>query len=485
MTVKNILVLGASGYVGSQLIPKLLALGHRVTAAARSINYLESRLEPHANLTFTYLDLIDAERTAQVVHGHDVVYFLVHGMAHGHDFLEYELALAINFKNALEKSSVEQVIYLSAIQPQSGNSEHLAARKKTGEILRQGATPVTEIRAGIIVGGGSAVFEIMKDLLYNLPVLLAPKWVSSKANPIALDNLNHYLLALLTDVPDQHRYYEAGGPDVLSYGEQFKVMGNAIGRNRMLVPLFFLTPGMASFWLGVVTSVPSAIGKALLAGIRHDYIADTSKIQKRFPQEMISFEQAVNQAVAQEDEFVRSNVWGFDPQAIKRWQRGYGYYPKNAGASLKTNLNPEELWQVIETIGSPEQGYFYANVLWRIREWLDFFVGAGKPVRRRPQGEHLQVGDRIDSWKVIRCERNQFLSLLFGMKAPGMGRLECAVKDCGSHRELDVRAWWHPKGFPGLLYWFVMMPAHLFIFKGMVRAIARRAEQSVNTERVK
>ncbi|WED22985.1 SDR family oxidoreductase [Vibrio sp. JC009] len=472
---KKILVLGASGYVGSQLIPKLLELGHTVTAASRNVDYLKARVVPHENLTYQYLDLAEKEATREAVQGHDLVYFLVHGMAHGHDFLDYELSLAINFKHALTDSCVKHVIYLSAIQPQTGNSDHLLARKKTGEILRQSKVPVTELRAGVVIGPGSAAFEIMKDFVYNLPILIAPKWVDSKANPIALENLNHYLLSLIDDSPQEHSYYEVGGPDILSYREQFAVICSATDKPFRLWSTPLLTPKMASYWLGMVTSVPSNIGRALLAGLEHDYIADSQKIRNRFPQTLISYEDSVRSSIKQEGTFIRSKVWGYDPAALNRWQPGYGYYPKNAGATITTTLTAEQLWKVIETIGSKEEGYFFANGLWRTREWLDIFVGGGVPVRRSPPGPGLKVGDHIDSWKVIRCESNRFLSLLFGLKAPGLGRLECKISDHGDCRVLDVRAWWHPQGFRGLLYWYAMMPAHLFIFKGMVKAICRKA----------
>ncbi|ELJ9744633.1 DUF2867 domain-containing protein [Vibrio parahaemolyticus] len=475
--MKKVLVLGASGYIGSQLLPLLLDKGYSVTAASRHIDYLESRTSPHPNLTLTYLDLADAESTLSLVDDFDLVFFLVHGMAQGDDFVEYELNLALNFKYALEQSRVKHVIYLSAIQPQTGNSRHLAARKATGKIIRQSGVPVTELRAGVIIGPGSAAFEIMRDFVYNLPILIAPKWVDSKANPIALPNLNHYLLQLAeASPPEESQIYEVGGPDTLSYREQFKIICRITNKPYRLWSTPLLTPKMASYWLGLVTSVPANIGKALLAGLEHDYIADSKAIEARFPQTLISYEQAVSDTIQDEGTFVRSNVWGFEPGALRRWQPGYGYYPKQAGASIKTQASAAALWKVAQKIGSREKGYYFANILWRTREWLDIFFGGGKPIRVSPPGPELKVGDYIDSWKVIRCEENQFLSLFFGMKGPGLGRLEITIKDHGDERELDITAWWHPQGFLGLLYWFAMMPAHLFIFKGMVKAIAKEAE---------
>lgn len=475
--MKKVLVLGASGYVGSQLLPLLLEQGYDVTAAARQTDYLTLRTSPHPHLTITHLDLADEQATLQLVPQFDLVFFLVHGMAQGHDFIEYELSLAHHFKSALDQSQVRHVIYLSALQPGTGQSNHLKARKETGDILRQSHVPITELRAGVIVGPGSAAFEIMRDFVYNLPVLIAPKWVDSKANPIALENLNHYLLKLAQETPSEHQILEAGGPDTLSYRDQFRIICQLTGKPFRLWSTRMLTPAMASYWLGLVTSVPSSIGRALLAGLEHDYVTDSDTIRTRYPQPLISYYDAAKSTIEQEGTFVRSNVWGFDPAALQRWQAGYGYYPKCAGATIRTHASAEALWQVAQQIGSREKGYFFANILWRTREWLDFLVGGGKPIRVSPPGPDLKVGDFIDSWKVIRVENQHFLSLLFGMKGPGLGRLEVTIKDHGDVRELNITAWWHPKGFAGLLYWFAMMPAHLFIFNGMVKAIRRLAEQ--------
>lgn len=478
--MKKVLVLGASGYVGAQLLPLLLDQGYHVTAASRQMATLTSRLPEHPNLTLKTLDLADRQKTLATLPHYDLVFFLVHGMAHGGDFIDYELSLARNVKDALDlpHSQVQHVIYLSSLQPESNRSAHLQARYDTGQILRQSRVAITELRAGVIIGPGSAAFEIMRDFVYNLPLLITPQWVDSKANPIALTNLNTYLLLFAQEQPLHHQTFELGGPDIVSYREQFRLLCEITGKPYRLWSTRLLTPSMASYWLGMVTSVPSSIGRSLLQGLTHDFIADTQAIEARYPQPLISFRDAVNEAICSEGTFVRSQIWGFDPNALVRWQPGFGYYPKQAGASIETELSSEALWQVVRTIGRRDQGYFFANLLWRTREWLDVLVGGRKPIRRYPASSDLIVGDFIDSWKVIRCQPNQFLSLLFGMKGPGLGRLEFTIDDLGETRRLNVTAWWHPQGFLGLMYWYAMMPAHLFIFRGMVRAILKKSRRN-------
>ncbi|CCN37590.1 putative nucleoside-diphosphate-sugar epimerase [Vibrio nigripulchritudo SO65] len=480
MEKTRVLVLGASGYVGSQLIPQLLEQKYEVIATARQIDYLRQRVAPHPDLTIEFLDLSDKQATLNAVKNVDIAFFLVHGMAQGYDFLDYELSLAINFCEALDNSDIKHVIYLSSLQPQTGDSRHLKARRETGETLRLSKVPVTELRAGVIIGAGSAAFEIMRDFTYNLPVIIAPKWIDSKANPIALENLNHYLLELAKISPTQHQMYEAGGPDIVSYRQQFEIISDITGEKRQTYSTALLTPAIAGNWLGLVTSVPSSVGRALLAGLTHDFIADNREIRSQIPQSLISFEDAVANAIASEGKYLRSNVWGFDPAALKRWQPGFGYYPKQTGAKIRSNAQANEIWTYVKQIGSAEHGYFFATGLWRLREWLDVLFGSGLPIRQHPSDGTLKEGDFIDSWKVIKHRENEFVSLLFGMKGPGLGRLEFTLRDHGEHRKLEVKAWWHPKGFLGLLYWFAMMPAHLFVFKGMVKAITKLAERNSN-----
>ncbi|WP_372882615.1 DUF2867 domain-containing protein [Psychromonas sp.] len=477
--VKNILVVGASGYVGSQLVPALAQKGYHVTATGRDLKVLEkrgwSRLH---NVDLVELDLAVDTDLSPVLKNIDVVFFLVHGMSYGDNFVDVELQSARNFSEQLKISQVQQVIYLGSLQPVSSHSQHFIARKKTGEILRESNVVVTELRAGIIVGPGSAVIEVMRDFVYHLPIIITPKWMTSRNSPIALENILYYLVELLNFTPETHKIFDIAGPELLTYKQQMQIIGKLAGKEVHIIPLTFLTPKMAAYWFKIITSVPTNIAKALVGGLQYDLTADGEKIQALIPQKLLSFEQAVAKTLTHESDIIDSEVWGFDPDALSRWRPGYGYYPKQAGYTLKTDLSAESLWQQIQLIGTQE-GYFFANILWRIREWMDYLAGGDSLTRYRRDPEKLALGDRIDSWKVIAIKENSFLSLLFGMKAPGLGRLEFNITDKGTYRELDIRAWWHPAGFWGLLYWFVMMPAHLFIFKGMTKAIVKKCRAKI------
>ncbi|MCW8327812.1 SDR family oxidoreductase [Photobacterium sp. SDRW27] len=474
--IKKILVVGASGYVGSHLVPELANSGYQVKATGRSLSLLRKRgWEAVSNIELVELDLNNDSNLDSLLEDVDAVFFLVHGMNHGHDFIDIELGAARNFSQALKGSSVQRVIYLGALQAEHGNSKHLSARKATGEILRQSGIPITELRAGIIVGPGSAAFEVMRDFVYHLPIIITPKWVKSRTSPIALRNLLHYLLELLHFTPSRHQIMDVAGPEMLSYETQMRKLGMYVGKTVRILSTPLITPSIAAYWLKFITSVPTNIAQALVGGLRFDLPADGSAIQSLIPQYLLSYDEAVEECLGHESEVVRNEIWGFDPDALARWQVGYGYYPKQAGYTLKTDATSEQLWRQVQLIGGKE-GYFYANFLWRLREWMDHCIGGEALTRYRRDPDELQLGDRVDSWKVINIKPNRFLSLLFGMKAPGLGRLEFSIEDKGEYREVDIRAWWHPAGFSGLLYWFAMMPAHLFIFRGMAHALVKRCK---------
>lgn len=471
---QRILVLGASGYIGQHLVKRLSEQGFTVLAAARHIDRLKKQHLP--GVECYSLDLNQPEALPDLLAQADTVYYLVHGMGEGGDFIRHERQVALNVRDALRETTVNEVIFLSSLQvAEQEQSDHLRARQITGDLLRESGVPVAEVRAGIIVGAGSAAFEVMRDMVYNLPVLTPPRWVRSRTTPIALENLLYYLLRLLDHPSREHRVFEAAGPETLSYQQQFIRFMAVSGKRRPLIPVPFPTRWISVWFLNVITSVPPTTAKALIQGLKHDLIADDRALRALIPQPLIAFDEAVRRTLKEEEQLVNSSDWSYDAQAFARWRPEYGYYPKQAGCTVNTSASSGALWEVINQIGGKE-GYFFGNVLWKTRGAMDLLVGH-RLAKGRPERAYLQTGDAVDSWKVIIVEPEKQLTLLFGMKAPGLGRLSFTLRDKGDHRELDVRAWWHPHGMPGLFYWLLMIPAHLFIFRGMARRIAHLAEQ--------
>ncbi len=471
---QRILVLGASGYIGQHLIRALSQQGHQVLAAARHIERLEKMALP--GVSCHSLDLCWPKALPELLKNVETVYYLVHGMGEGGDFVAHERQVALNVRDALRESPVSQLIFLSSLQaPEHQQSDHLRARQLTAETLRESGVPVTELRAGIIIGAGSAAFEVMRDMVYNLPVLTPPRWVRSRTTPIALNNLLHYLVELLDHPAREHRIFEAAGPQVLSYQQQFERFMLVSGRHRPLIPIPFPTRWISVWFLNVITSVPPTTAKALIQGLKHDLLAEDGPLRALIPQTLIPFDDAVRSTLEEEKKLVNSSDWGYDAQAFARWRPDYGYFAKQAGFTLRTSASLSALWRVVNQLGGKER-YFFGNPLWQTRALIDKII-AHPLAKGRPARPFLQSGDAVDSWKVIIADPEKELALLFGMKAPGLGRLSFTMEDKGDYRQLDVRAWWHPHGMPGLFYWLLMIPAHLFIFRGMAKRIARLAEK--------
>lgn len=471
---ERIVVLGASGYIGQHLTSHLSQQGFQVTAAARRLDWLQQQKWPNVRCCFA--DVYQSKSLKEAFEGADVLVYLVHAMAEEDDLLEKERQAAQNTLLALKDSTIKHIIYLGSMQPQESHSAHLQARKLTGDLLRMGNIPVTELRAGIVIGAGSAAFEVMRDMVYNLAILTPPRWVRSKSSPLALENLLNYLSGLIAIPAESHRQFDAAGPEYISYQTLFERFINISGKRRWLIPIPLPTAMISTYFISMITSVPTPLAKALIQGLNHDLPADSAALQALIPQELIPVDDAIRQTLAKEEQQVLDSTdWHYDADARARWRPGYGYYPKQAGFTLETSASKAALWQVVQQLGGKE-GYFYANALWKLRARIDDVIG-GRVVYGRPPHDQLKIGDKIDGWKVIGLKPQRELSLLFGMKAPGLGRLTFTITDHGESRSLDVRAWWHPAGFSGLLYWFSMMPAHQFIFRGMAKRIASLARQ--------
>jgi uncharacterized protein YbjT (DUF2867 family) len=468
------LVFGASGYIGTNLVPRLVAEGVAVRASARNRKVLEAR--GWRGVELVEADALRPETLAAALEGIEVAYYLVHSMAAGRDFGRLDLEAADNFTRAASAAGVRRIVYLGGLVPRDADSEHLVSRKETGDRLRAGSVPVTELRAGIIVGAGSAAYEVMRDLVFNLPMMVTPKWVQSKSSPIALPNLLEYLVRLPRLAETAGGIYDAGGPEYLSYEAMMRIFGDVIGRPPRILRVPVLTPTLSSYWLGLVTAVPANIARALIGGLKHDIPADNSKLRALVPQQLLTFRESVETALAAERKHEVAARWTEGAFPFRQYRHDYAYYAKKAGGSAVANASPAAVWRVVTSMGGDNR-YFYMNGLWWLRELADWLVGGPGFTRGRRDPEHLRLGDSIDYWTVLGIEPERRLTLNFGMKAPGAGILEFEIEPLGDGRtRLTETAYWHPQGVWGLLYWAVLVPFHLFIFKGMTRAVARRAE---------
>ena len=470
------LVFGASGYIGTRLVPRLLAEGLPVRVSSRDPALLAARAWPGVEIIGA--DALQPATLGPALAGVDVAYYLVHSMAAGRDFGRLDVTAARHFAAAAAAAGVRRIVYLGGLVPQDADSEHILSRRDTGNVLGEGAVPVTEIRAGVIVGPGSAAFEVMRDLVYHLPLMITPRWVRATSPPIALDNLLEYLLRV-ADIPQAAgRTYDAAGPETLSYERMMRVLAEAAGRRPpRIVPVPVLTPRLSAYWLWLVSSVPINVARALIGGLKHDFTADDAELRRLVPQTLLGFRQSVDAAFAAERDSTHHTRWIEGAFSVRNQRLDYAYYAKRASGHATTRASPRSVWAVLSLIGG-ENRYFYLNSLWSLRELLDGLAGGPGLARGRRHPSALQVGDKVDSWTVLGLEPERRLTLAFGMKAPGAGVLEFDIEaQPGNRTRLTATAYWHPAGALGLMYWYSLAPVHRVIFKGLTREICRQAEQ--------
>lgn len=444
-------------------------------ATSRNIDVIASR--EWSDVELAEADALQEETLDSVLDDVDIAYYLVHSMAAGKNFPELDAQAARNFAAAATRHGVRRIVYLGGLVPKNAKSAHLRSREETGDILRAGSVPVTEIRAGMIIGPGSAAWEVIRDLVNHLPVMVTPRWVFSRSTPIALSNLLTYLAdAPLLDETAGNTY-DVGGADDLTYEEIMRQYAGLVGKRPRIIPVRVLTPRLSSYWLRLVTSVPTNIARALIDGLSQDVIADDDRLARLVPQKLLGFREAAVEALEADRKHAVPARWVEGSLARREFQPEYGFYSKRAGASAQCDASASDLWRVVCGIGQ-DGDFFYADWLWWLRRSLDWVVGGPSFRRKRRHPEELRVGDAVDAWRVIAMQPGKQLTMLLEMKAPGAGVLEFDIDEVeNDRRSISVTAYFHPAGVWGILYWLALLPLHAFIFRGMTRAMAKRAEQ--------
>ncbi len=472
----NILVLGASGYIGSHLVPRLASEGHSVRAAARRAEVLEAR--GWAGVETVSADALQADSLAGACAGIDVAYYLVHSMGGGSGFASRDHEAATNFQKAAAAAGVKRIIYLGGPRPPGVVSEHLASRLATGEVLRSGTVPVTELRAGLIVGPGSAGFEVLRDLVNHLPMMITPRWVQSRTQPIALDDLLEYLVQVLAHPETIGGTYDVAGPEILRYKELLAGYAKVTGKSFRALDVPVLTPRLSSYWLALVTSVPVSVARPLVEGLKTDLVNDDSTIRAIIPIPLHTYEEAIRTALERELSEPLPARWAEGAIAFRGYNPDVSFYSKGESSEHVANVPAEDLWNVVRGIGG-KNGYYYANRLWWVRGIADRLIGGVGLRRGRRDPLDVRVGDTVDFWRVVAIEPGKRLTLVAEMRLPGSAVLEFEVTPIDAHRsKLSTVARFHPNGVWGLLYWYALVPAHGFIFKRMPRNMARAAEEA-------
>ncbi|MEV5978445.1 SDR family oxidoreductase [Streptomyces sp. NPDC052114] len=482
------LVTGASGYIGGRLVPELLEAGHRVRCLARSPGKL--RDHPWADAVETVRgDVMDAESVAAALRGVDVAYYLVHSLGTGADFEAADRRAAEIFAAQAHACGVRRIVYLGGLTPRDvpehSLSPHLRSRAEVGRIFLDGPVPATVLRAAVVIGSGSASFEMLRYLTERLPVMVTPSWVHTRTQPIGVRDVLRYLVGSATMPADVDRAFDVGGPDVLTYRAMMRRYAAVAGLpRRLIVPVPMLTPRLSSHWVGLVTPVPASIARPLTESLRHEVVCHEHDIAKYVPDppgRPLPFDEALALALRRVREAKVATRWSSagvpgapsDPLPTDPdWAGGSLYRDER---QLTVDAPRAALWKVIEGIGG-DNGWYSFPLAWAVRGWLDRFVGGVGLRRGRRDAERLRVGDSLDFWRVEEIEPGELLRLRAEMRLPGLAWLEMyAEEDEQGRTRYRQRALFHPRGLLGHAYWWSVSPFHSVVFGGMARNITRAA----------
>jgi uncharacterized protein YbjT (DUF2867 family) len=482
----RILVTGATGYLGGRLVPRLLDRGHRVRCLARDPGRLRD-VPWRGAVEVVDGDVRDADACRRALGGCEVGYYLVHSLGSGPRFAEQDRAAAQTFGAAAKTAGVERLVYLGGLTPtEEPLSPHLASRQEVGDVLLASGVPTAALRAAVVIGSGSASFEMLRYLTERLPVMVTPRWVRNRVQPIAVRDVLHFLVEAAGLDPSISRHFDVGGPEVVTYEEMMRRYAAIAGlRQRVIVPLPVLTPRLSSHWVGVVTPVPANLARPLVESLRHEVVChehDLETLVGRPEDGLLGVDNAIRLALTR----VR------DHQVATRWSSAswpgapsepLPTDPSWSGGTLYRDVRTrtveapaQVLWPLIEGIGG-EHGWYSWPLAWAARGWLDRLFGGVGLARGRRDPDRLAAGDVVDFWRVEALEPGRLVRLRAEMRLPGLAWLELAVEPIdGSRCRYHQRALFAPRGLAGHLYWWTIAPFHTVVFGGMADHLARAAE---------
>jgi len=474
----NILITGANGYIGQRLIPVLAEQGHELYCCVRNRNRFENdhRHESLKTIEIDFLENLEGISFPQKI---DVAFYLVHSMNNANNFETQEAAVAKRFIDLIQKTNCRQIIYLSGIVNETHLSRHLESRLQVEKILRASTQNVTVLRAGIIVGSGSASFEIIRDLVEKLPVLITPKWVNTLCQPIAIRNVIQFLSGVILQENTFNKDYDIGGPEVLSYKQMLLKFAEVRKFKRWILTVPVMTPKLSSYWLYFVTSTSYPLAVNLVDSMKVNVVCRPNDLATQLHIELYPYKSAVQMAFEKIEQHMVLSSWkdAFSssgaPQAMMNYIEvpSFGCFKDLKWREIKGELN--EVMANIWSIGG-EKGWYYGNTLWKVRGLMDKFVGGVGLRRGRTDPLQIHPGDALDFWRVLIADKQNKRLLLFAeMKVPGEAWLEFKILKKDNKQYLRQTATFRPKGLLGRLYWYAVLPFHYFIFNGMIDNIIK------------
>ena len=472
-----VLLTGATGYVGGRLLRALENAGHRVRCLARRPAYLGGKTGFRTEVVEG--DVFDRKSLAGALDGVRTAYYLIHSLGEGASFAAADRRAASGFAEAAREAGLARIIYLGGLgRQEAGLSAHLRSRQEVGDALRASGVPVVEFRAAIIIGSGSLSFEIIRALVERVPVMVAPRWVRTLTQPIAIEDVVQYLVAAAEREPGPGRIFEIGGADQVTYGDILMEYARQRGLRRLIIPVPVLTPRLSSLWLVLVTPVHARAGRLLIEGLRNPTLVEDNAALTAFPVRPMGMKQAIARALENEDHEFAETRWSdalSSGASVRSWA-GVRFGARLVDSRVvRVAAPPARAFAPIRRIGGAT-GWYYANWLWRLRGFLDTLAGGVGLRRGRKNPEWVEVGDTLDFWRVEAFQPGRRLRLAAEMKVPGRAWLEFEVEGDADSSTIRQTAIFDPAGLAGLLYWYVAYPLHRLMFRGMLDGIARAVE---------